>query len=338
MKKQVQGLIQVAPAPQMGALMPHRPLKEALAGYLSEGTKRAYKVDVEQFFGMPIDQVSAERVLAVRPPEVADWRDRMMATKKQGGLGLKPNTVARKLSALRSMYDYLIAGGYIAINPAHPKLVRSPKRPNVMQTDKLSWDEAVGILSAPNRAERRGRRDYALLLMDTKLGLRREELMSLRIEDLKNGPTGPYAHVHGKGEKERLIEIRPDLIEALNPYLKDRGDHPGYLWPSRNKNYDDHLSEDLFWRIVKKYSKAAGISGKSIHPHSLRAAFVTLSLQKGTSLADVQKSAGHSRGETTLRYSRDLEMIKSKATASLDGLKASDTPIVKLDLGSQGGK
>jgi len=299
------------PAPQKHEITVTEPASDALTGYLSGNTKRAYARDIKDFFKISdLSKLTMGRVKAVNPRDVAAFRDKLIAD------GMKPSTIQRKLSAVRSVYNYLMTVGAITINPAHPKLVRAPKKPTVRKTDIITWDDAVRILKSVDRSKPIGRRNYTLLLLSLNLGTRRSELLKIQLDDMKHGPEGDYVYIKGKGEKERFIFLRPDVKAAIDDYMKDRGDAPGPLFPGRKKELDG----SQFWRIVKLYAEKAGL--KDIHPHSLRAAFITLAHQKGIPVGDIQKTVGHSRGETTLSYVRDLEMIKTSATKALKGLSA----------------
>jgi site-specific recombinase XerD len=311
-KKKVvlQELISLSQIPKKGLII-SQPASEALSGYLSKNTKRAYERDLKDFFEVEdLSTLPMSRVEGVAPRDVVKFRDGLLIQ------GMKPSTVQRKLSAIRGLYNYLMASGVIALNPAHPKLVRAPKKSSVRKTDIITWDDAVRILKAVDQSTLLGRRNYLLLLLGLNIGTRRFELLGIQIEDLKTGPEGPYVHIRGKGEKERFVALRQDVQETMKEYLKDRGPAPGPLFPGRRAE----LSGMQFWRIVKKYAEMAGLHG--IHPHSLRAAFITLAHQLGVPVGDIQKTVGHSRGETTLGYVRDLEMIKSSATKALKGLNA----------------
>jgi len=288
-----------------------QPAAEALSGFLSGNTKRAYERDLKDFFEVEnLEMIPMARITSITPRDVVAFRDKLLADKK------KPSTVQRKLSAIRSLYNYLMAAGGVTINPAHPKLVRAPKKSSVQKTDIVSWDDAVKMLKGVDRSTRLGRRDYLLILLGFNLGTRCSELLGAQLEDIKHGPEGWYVHVRGKGEKDRFIFLRPDIKEALDVYLLDRGDAPGPLFPGRKAELDG----SRYWRIVKFYAEKVGLKG--IHPHSLRAAFITLAHQQGVPVGNIQKTVGHARGETTLGYVRDLEMIKSSATKALKGLSA----------------
>lgn len=329
MKTKIRALLPVPasgaalPLPVGGAIrqltLPLKPVQEFLASFMEGNTSRAYSRDLSDFFGQAPAKVGMPEVLSVVPPDVATFRDGLILR------GLKAGTIARKLSALRGLYAYLMARGAAPCNPADEKLVKAPKRPNLMKTDAISWNEALSLIKAPDQSTPGGRRDYTLLMLDVRLGLRRSELVSIRIENIRPGPPAPFIYFKGKREKERRVEIRPELFGLLESYHGDLDRTEGWLFPG---NKGSHLSGSQFWRIVKKYAAQVGLS-RNIHPHSLRAAFVTFSLEAGVPIPDIQRAVGHTSPETTLGYARDLEQVKSRAPRALDGLHADAEPRVE---------
>ncbi len=303
------------PTPQpSGQISVIRPAVEAGKAFLSENTKRAYFRDWMDFFGVDsLEKITPAMALGVKPDQVADFRDQCLER------GLGAGTVNRKLSSLRAFFDQMLLRGVIAINPAHPKLVRSPKKGNVRKMEALDPAEARTFLSAIDRGTVLGRRDYAVIMMDLHMGLRRSEALSIRAEQFKTAQGKAYIVFRSKGEKERMITVNEDLGRALADYAQDRGDAPGWLFPGRDPK--NHLSGDQFWRIVQKYLLAAGIK-KKIGTHGLRATFITHNLAAGTPIDQIQKTVGHSRGDTTLGYARDLEMIKSRAPEAMQGFNS----------------
>lgn len=306
-----------------GAIAIRQPAVEIGKAFLSKNTIRAYTRDWLDFFKVErLEDVTVPMALGVTPDQVADFRDDCVAR------GLVADTVNRKLSSVRAFFDQLILRGLISINPAHPKLVRPPKRGNVKKMEALSEDEARAFLSAIDRTTSAGRRDYAVIMTDLHMGLRRSEALSIKSEQFRTIDGKACIVFRSKGEKERLIWVNRDLEEALAAYAQDRGTDPGWLFPGRDPKKP--LSGDHFWRIVQKYLAAAGIR-KRIGTHGLRSTFITFNLLKGTPLDQIQKTVGHSRGDTTLGYARDLEMVKSRAPAAMEGLKASSGPTEPVD-------
>jgi len=300
--------------PKPGAIAIVQPAVEAGKAFLSKNTVRAYTRDWMDFFKVErLEQVTVPMAMGVKPDQVADFRDDCLAR------GLGPGTVNRKLSSVRAFFDQLILRGLISINPAHPKLVRPPKRGNVQKMEALSAGEAIGFLQAIDRSDPRGRRDYAVIMVDLHMGLRRSEALGIRAEQFRTVDGKACVVFRSKGEKERIIAINRDLEEALAAYAKDRGDSPGWLFPGRNPKKP--LSGDQLWRIVQGYLGKAGIK-KKVGTHGLRATFITMNLAKGTPIDQIQKTVGHARGETTLGYARDMEMVKSRAPEAMEGLNA----------------
>lgn len=296
------------PGGQLALVTPAVSARDSL---LAPNTIRGYVRDWKDFFGVDdISKITVQMCLSTTPEQVGDFRDQLLES------GLGPGTIARKLTALRTLFDYLVERKLMVLNPAHPKLVRSPKRGTVHKMEALSNDEAQAFLGAIDRTTTEGRRDYALIMTDLHMGLRRSEALSIQADQFKTAQGEAYIVFRGKGQKERIVTVNKDLADALEAYAQDRGTSPGWLFPGRYP--EKPLSGDQFWRIVGKYLKLAGIK-KKVGTHGLRATFITHNIEAGTPLSELQKTVGHSRGETTLGYARDLEAIKSTAPKAMEG-------------------
>lgn len=311
-------LIPVQRAALPAPVGPPKPAAAALAGFISENTKRAYRRDLKDFFKVEdLETVPLERILSVQPEDVVAFRDKLMAEK------MMPSTVGRKLAAIRCMYNHLIARRAVQMNPADPKLVRAPKKPTILHTDWITWKEAKALLQAPDRDTEIGKRDYAALLVAANAGLRRSELCHLRDEDIREGADQWAVHLRGKGEKERFIPIRKDVVNAVEDWKRVRPRSADWLFTTMT---GARFTEHDFWKAVRKYAIKTGImqadgkSGKKIHPHSLRAAFIFFLEQAGRPVSQIQQLAGHARGETTLGYIRQIDLLKSGADKALEGL------------------
>ena len=280
---------------------PELPAASALAGFLSGNTKRAYTVDILQFFdAADLSEISMGLLVGVTPEQVVAWRDRMM----EGGL--KPSTVARKLSALRSVYKYLVARGLVKINPAHPDLVRAPKQGTIRKTDYLDKDRVERFLDQPDMKTQLGVRDRAMLLVAVKLGLRRSEICSLQLDDFSTRGSQLTLLLRGKGEKERRLPVPDDVWAAISAWSRCRGKKGAYVFVTKR---GVRITEHAFWKNVKRYAKAAGV--ENVHPHTLRATCIMLLLDRGIPVHVVQQMMGHARGDTTLAYVRELDLAQS---------------------------
>jgi len=172
----------------------------------------------------------------------------------------------------------------------------------------LSENEIKDILRQPNRMTLEGKRDYAILLLFLSTGIRRNELCSLKRDDLKVEGKRVWLYVWGKGGRQRRIPIQSrDLIEAIANYwekgkFKNDPEDP-FFWTLGRKGTED--VRQITWKavrwLVEKYAKLAKIP-KDIHPHSLRHTFITHALRASGDLPAVQKLAGHKNISNTQIY------------------------------------
>lgn len=211
-------------------------------------------------------------------------------------------TVARKVAALKSFFQYLQAEGTIHGNPAEslesPRVGRSlPKPLSVTQVDEL--------LEQPlKRNTPEAKRDRAMLELLYAAGLRVSELVSLNVEDLNM--SGPYVRCMGKGSKERTIPIHEQAAAAVLAYLDDGR---AALVKARKENAlfvnrrGERLTRQGFWLILKQYAKEANIAS-TVTPHTLRHSFATHMLRGGAPLRNVQELLGHANISTTQVYTQ----------------------------------
>lgn len=288
-----------------------------LAGRLTAKTRAAYRQDLAAFF----DSTSVEKPGDITVEQVVAWRNRMIDA------GARPATIARKLTALRVFCDHLVYHKKLERNPADPKVAPAPRVPNVSRTLGLTHGQAERLLEAPDRKTVLGARDYAMLRWLLQLGLRREELCAVTLADLGEERGFKTVLVHGKGGKDRLLPIKPGLWRATLSYLETSGrvleQEPKtapLFAPTRNNRTgrtDKALSPTMVWYIVTRYVKAAGIH-KRISPHSLRHTAITLALDAGATIRQVQTFGGHADPKTTVRYDRTREDLDKSAAHFLD--------------------
>jgi integrase/recombinase XerC len=209
------------------------------------------------------------------------------------------SSVARKLSALRSFFGYLVRQAEIKQNPAD--LVSAPKMGKSIP-DFLPVDEAFQLMHGPDIDTVLGSRDRAILEVLYSCGLRVSELTGLNLDslDLELG----VARVLGKGNKERVVPIGDKAKRALPDYLKMRGE----LLAGRTEhralflnNRGGRLSSRSVARLVKKHMQRCNL-GRPLSPHGLRHSFATHLLDAGADLRAVQEMLGHVSLSTTQRY------------------------------------
>ena len=257
---------------------------------LSKNTLSAYRSDLCKFLlwlegeNIEVDQVRSNNILIYLA----------LSGKKS------TRTIARSLSSLRRLYEYLYREGRIKINPVDnvdaPRLGRNlPK--------SLTENEVELLLEAPNVKQALGLRDKCMLEVLYATGLRVSELVALTLHqiNLRQG----VIRVTGKGNKERLVPFGETATQWLDKYLSSTRDEiikdklaTDVLFPSiRGKA----MTRQTFWYMTKRYTVSAGIK-KSISPHILRHAFATHLINHGADLRVVQMLLGHSDISTTQIY------------------------------------
>jgi len=215
------------------------------------------------------------------------------------GRGIAKASIARKLSAIRSFYHYLVREEIVVENPIEQ--VSSPKLDKRLPSF-LTTEEVEQLLNAPDLSTPLGQRDRALLELLYASGLRVSELVSLTLEQIDLDSN--EIRVWGKGSKERVVLMGEPAAEAIKNYLEHG--RAKLLGEKKNKSlflnrYGQHLPERAVQRILQQYSKKSGI-GKRVHPHMLRHTFATHLLDGGADLRVVQELLGHARLSSTQIY------------------------------------
>ena len=216
-----------------------------------------------------------------------------------------PASVARKLSALRTFFRFLLRRGVVSADPA--VVVARPRQERRLPVF-LTVDETFALLEAPGPGDRFPRRDRAVLEMLYGAGLRVSELAGLDLADMDTA--AGMVRVLGKGGKERLVPTGRAAAEAVRLWLGERnailtraaarGRSPDTAALFLNQQ-GGRISPRSVERMVERYALRAGILSR-VTPHSLRHSFATHLLEMGADLRVVQELLGHASLSTTQRY------------------------------------
>ena len=211
----------------------------------------------------------------------------------------KGSSVARKLSALRTFFRFLLKKEVLRSDPA--AAIAAPKGEGYLPV-VLSVDEVFSLLEMPGPGDRFAARDRAMLELLYATGLRVAELAALDLDvvDLGEG----MVRVRGKGNKERLVPMGTPAVAAIEAYLPQRAvllrsgrAEKALFLNSRGGRITTRSIE----RLVKMYAERAGIAAR-VSPHALRHSFATHLLEMGADLRVVQELLGHASLSTTQRY------------------------------------
>jgi site-specific recombinase XerD len=246
---------------------------------------------------------------AIRSFDVAAWVEEL--GEKHGAPGVK-----QQLAALRMLFDWLVTGQVVPINPA--AAVRGPKY--VVTTGKtpvLDGTEWRRLLNAIPTETVRDLRDRTLIGTLTYSFARIGAALKLKVEDLRPSGTSWQIHLHEKGGKEHKMPCHHALAEMMHAYIGAAGigeDRKGWLFrtsPRHNATAvtDQPMNQKDAWRMIRKHAAAAGIAAP-IGNHSFRATGITNFLENGGSLENAQDMAAHASPRTTRLYDRRNDRLK----------------------------
>ncbi len=213
-------------------------------------------------------------------------------------------TVARKVAAVKSFFNYLTAEGVVASDPT--ETLSSPRVGKTLPK-ALSVREVDELLEQPRkRSTPEAKRDKAMLELLYATGMRVSELVALNLDSIELHNNRATVRCLGKGGKERLIPIHEQAVHALRVYLQDA--RPELARSRREKalfinRRGERLTRQGFWLILKNYAKAANIPN-DVTPHTLRHSFATHMLRGGAPLRSVQELLGHANISTTQVYTQ----------------------------------
>ncbi|MEU7589595.1 tyrosine-type recombinase/integrase [Micromonospora sp. NPDC049230] len=277
---------------------------------LSEHTRDAYRRDVTGWLRWCASRdLDPLRVTFLHVNEYARALESTIGARS--GRPLTPATVARRLSALSSWYDFLVKLGGVAANP-----VSGVDRPRVDRdhsaTIGLTPEEVDALLGAADAdTGPTAARNRAALALLADLGLRVGELISLDLTDLGTERGHRSVRFVGKGGKQRRRALTPGTGYAVDAYLAQRAAATGVPVPQLTGPLlvtasGARLDRHSVFRMVRRLARAAGIPAwAKLSPHSLRHAFATTARSEGVPLEDVQDAMGHADPRTTRRYDRD---------------------------------
>jgi integrase/recombinase XerC len=257
---------------------------------VSAYTVRNYTADLIEFFGY----VSDEGIKTLRDVNKQTLRAYLAHLIE---IGYAKSSIARKLSAIRSFYKYLMREEMISASPVATTV--SPKLDKRLP-DFLTVEDARRLVESPDLSEPTGQRDRALLELLYASGLRVSELVSVNVEQV-NLATNEI-RVWGKGAKERVVLIGEPAARALRNYID--GGRRELLGGKKNNallvsRYGGRLPARTVQKIIAKYARNID---KKVHPHVLRHTFATHLLDGGADLKVVQELLGHADLSSTQIY------------------------------------
>ena len=253
-------------------------LEELQRRNFSSETIRGYLGAVERFA-----RYFDKRPDRLGPDHIRQWQAHLLHERK-----LAVGTVVNHVAALRFFFRRALKRRLPMDSIPYPKYSHH-RTPRV-----LSPDEVARLINAAGNLKAR-----AILMALYSTGMRRSELVRLRIEDIDSERM--VIHIHkGKGGKDRDVPVCPRLLEALREYWRWKKPKT-WLFPGQPKADGKHLTDKAVWHVCNDAARHAGIK-KRVSPHMLRHSFATHLLEDGADLPTIQMLLGHADLEATSIY------------------------------------
>lgn len=252
----------------------------------SDNTINSYKIDLIEFYEINNNLLNVSEDDVFRYLKYLYDRD------------LNRNSISRKLSSIRTFYNYLVNNDLVKIN--YFSDVSNPKK-NKNLPHYLKDDEINKLFSIPDTSTALGQRNLLIIEMLYATGVRVSELVNIKLKDIDI--YNDSIKIRGKGNKERIVFFGSFCKSALEIYL-DEGrkelDKKGSIYLFLNK-FGNKLSDRMIRNILDDLILKAGVE-KHVHPHMIRHTFATDMLNSGADLMTVKELLGHESINTTSIY------------------------------------
>lgn len=280
-----------------------------LERFSAENTQAAYRQDLTHFFGvLGTSRPNLKVVRTIKPDDVNTWIRHMERE-------YHPSTVSRRLSAVKSFFDWLIATEALSANPAHPKVIRKSRvvRSSDRPIFSLTRKQASQLIHAADNP-----RDHAMISVLLYCMLRRSEVAAMNVEDLGETDGHPILRLpQAKGGTNQYVKIPKPAHDALMAHLHANGITSGAIWRSlSNRNTGERITPKTIYNVVNALSARSGL--RRIHPHILRHTGCTLAIDAGASVMAVRAHARHRSINTTMNYIHQRERLDKSAGDFID--------------------
>ena len=281
---------------------------------VKQSSKLLYRRTLKQFFNWVTKKGYSLSVIA--RPELLEYKEELLAS------GMSSLTVGSYITSVRRFYEWSEANKFY---PNIAKGIKSPKRKQQFKKQPLLPSQATELL---NYYQDKKLRDYAIINLLLRTGLRTVEVLRAKVEDITYKGSQRVLLVQGKGrdEKDNFVLLTDKTYSPIEKYLATRGpvtgSEPLFTSTSNNSNGDSLTTRSISY-IAKEGLKAIGLKEKAFTAHSLRHTTAVNILRAGGSLETAQFTLRHSNPATTQIYTATLNeerRLSNSGEALLDSL------------------
>lgn len=279
---------------------------------VKENSKATYRRSLKPFFEWVrinnIEPNSREAILAYKSFLINE--------------NLSALTISNYLVAVRKFYEWLES---MKICPNIARGIKGAKQSRSFKKDPLTVSQIKELLSSIDRSTLQGKRDFAILNLLIRTGLRTIEVIRANVEDIRQNSGEAVLWIQGKGRdnKDEFVLLTVETLKPINEYLHARGkaeDKEPLFASLSDRNSNQRLTTRSISRIVKQHLINIGLDNDRLTAHSLRHTAITLSLLGGASIQEAQALGRHSNINTTMVYSHNINRVANAPEYKIDKL------------------
>ena len=293
---------------------------EFFHNFESAHTRKSYRIDISQFFEFLRDNFSLINSYSdIKRVHLVAFRNWLTDA------NLAPKSINRKMAANSSFFDFLVEKSILQFNPCTS--IKRPRQEVVKPTNDVSDEQIRHLLEMVESLQGPGLLHRAVIYTLFTTGIRKAELINLRLKNFTMKDGFHIIEIRAKGGKQLTKVIHPKCAEVINEYL-------GYLkiesselhpedWifrPSKNPLEPAHIIKPLNPKsvdyIIKSWCQKAGIDQR-ISPHSARASYIGSALESGMDLYKVSRDVGHASVKTTEEYNKRRQKLSESPVFGL---------------------
>ena len=273
-------------------------------------SQQAYRRSLRPFFRWLTHE-------GIRSPNREDILAYKRALEAQGRSSF---TLSNYLVVVRRFFEW--AEG-MKLYPNIAKGVKGAKHPRGFKKDPLTVDQAKELLSSVDRSTVLGKRDFALINLLLRTGLRTIEAVRADVGDIRQQSGEAILWIQGKGRdaKDEFVLLTEKTLKPINEYLAERGkteDAEPLFASLSDMNRGQRLTTRSVSRIIKSYLRRIGLNSDRLTAHSLRHTAITLALKGGATIQEAQALGRHANINTTLIYAHNIDRLTQAPERKID--------------------
>lgn len=305
--------------------MKEKAISELIADFISEQdvnslSKKTYSLAIKKFVEwIVIDNIDFWKI---KKKDLINYKSNLLSSRKSLYTVDLYLTVVRKLFRWmeeRGIYDNIAMG------------IRSPRKDKKFRKGYLKIDQVNSLLSSIDLSTDIGKRDYAIISLMLRAGLRRIEICRMTIGDVMNDLMIIRLQRKGRTDKDCEMGLTSKMLDSIHDYLLCRNEftEDSPLFVNHSLGYKNlAIRPELISRMIKNRLRCIGIDNKSMTCHSLRHTAAILALKAGASIYEVQQMLGHTSIDTTTIYLRAIDeetRLNNRAVRLLDEVLSDKT-------------